>query len=458
MLLFFPLFSAVHPVALLLGVTAGILLPVGMMPLCYDFINGSTFIGVGRYHLPMAASGLLGALTLVLSLGTGSHPVSQAFALFGITFLGSLSAQVYAYVHNAVGLRFDQSGMALRLKSMFALCAGVLVAIGCAIVWDGSYDAVRTVVAICAVLALAGMATAYFATARAMPSFIRLEPRHKRRVREVYARFFAPLRVRAVRLLSTATLLLFAAAAFAAAALPTFVFSHRFGLKRGFKPAVLILSTLVWLTGIAVHAMQGKRKSGGVTAAAFAATAVAAAVCAAVVLVLGLPTVYTAIVLYTLLALVGVALGMGLSTQSRSEPYAARLADCTPGRYACLRNCIATAGIAVGSALACATFLLAKNASGKTAAVVCCAVLGALLLAAALVGFAAQADRLWSAPVGDARVRTEKETAKLRSAENEGAEQIDATQSEVSARENGDAEQNGTVIQARDGATEESGA
>ncbi|MDE6397727.1 MAG: hypothetical protein K2L51_00235 [Clostridiales bacterium] len=397
LLQFLALFAHVNMWSLLIGVTAGLALPVFVMPLCYDWINGNTAIVTGRYHLPMAIAGFAGALASVLMLGVGAtHAVAQAFAVAGLAFLYSSAMQIYMYAYYAVGQRFDPSGTALRYKSAVSLAAVAVAAILVLVFFDGSREGVRAVTATAGIAAVFGTLAAYFSTVRSMPAFIRLEPRHKRGVKEIYARFVAPLRRRAVKLLAVSTFLLSAATAFLASGAPLCVFGYVFGISRGVKPAVLVTGGLIAVAGALAQGAHGKRKSGGGAAIALASVLLALAAGVAVILYLSVPQLYKAIVLFAFAAAAGVTLGLMFAGESRNKAYVTRLVDCTPGKYYCLRNGIVALGGAVGLALSCAMRIVAEYIGGRVAAIALCALFGALVLASALCGRVGHADKLWS--------------------------------------------------------------
>ena len=397
LLQFLALFARINEWALLIGITVGLALPVFVMPLCYDGINGNTAIGTGRYHLPMAIAGFAGALAFVLMLGVGAtHAAAQAFALAGLSFLYSAAMQIFLYAYYAVGQRFDPSGAALRYKSAVSLSAVTVAALLVLLFFDGSRDGVRAVTATAGIAAVLGTLAAYFSTVRSMPAFIRLEPRHKRGMKEIYARFVAPLRRRAVKLLAISTFLLSAAPAFFASGAPLCVFGYVFGISRGVKPAVLVTGGLIAVAGALAHSAHGKRKSGGAAAIALAAAILALSAGVAVALYFSVPQLYKAIALFAFAAAAGVTLGLMFAGESRNKAYVIRLVDCTPGKYYCLRNGIMTLGGCAGLALTCAMRIVAEYIGGRVAAVSLCAVFGALTLAAALCGRVGHADKLWA--------------------------------------------------------------
>lgn len=397
LLLFLPEFAHVHAVALLLASLFGIGLPVLLMPLCYALVNGNTAISTGRYHVTLSVSGLLTSFVFVLLLSVGkTHPVLQAFALFGLLFVFSLGMQTYRYVYFSVGLRFDQSSNARRIGNAFTLVSVSIAALAVLLLWDGTRDAVRAVAALSALVTVLCVLLAYFSTVKSMPSFIRLEPRHKRSLRENYARFLSPLQSRAVQLLAIATFLVCAGAAFAAITVPAELFGYMLGMQKGYKPSLLMIAVLVAPVGILVsHMSVRKPKSGGTAAVALSSAQLAAAAVVAVAVCTPIGKVWEATALFAFAGLSCVTLGVMFAGEERNKEYAAHLTDCTPGKFYCLRNCIATLGMAFGTALSCAVRLLSENIGGKAAAVTVCSVFSALVFAGALCARTGHANKLW---------------------------------------------------------------
>ncbi len=389
-LLFLPAFriAGVNEIAVFVASAIGIALPAAIMPLVYAFINGSTLISTGRYHIPMAVSGLLSSLTFVLLLAVGkSHPVAQGFALFGLTFAFSLSMQIFLYAYYSVGRRLDSGGAALRMKSAFHSAAVALAALMILWLWDGTRDSIRAIVCFAALVAVISLLVAYMSTAVNMPAFIRLEPRHKRKVGASYTRFFAPLSNKKVRRFSVATLLGCAAFFLAAAAIPVCVFSYVFGPGNGYKISVLVMAVLVMAGFIGITRMT-RRKSKKFGAAVSIALACLQLVCSAgmaVVVWLRVPEAVLTGVTIAYAAVSGILVGALFADESGSKEYAMQHACCTPGKYYCLRNCIATFGLAVGAGLTGIVNIAANHFDDRVALVVGCGLFAVAALASAVV-------------------------------------------------------------------------
>ena len=398
LLLFLSEFAAVHEASLLVGCVAGTLAAVSVMPLLYAFINGNTAIATGRYHVALVVSGLVSALAFVLFLGVGGHPVAQAFALFGLTFLFLTGIQVFAYTYFSVGLRFDPGGAALKYKSAFSLGAVALVAVAVAVFMDGSRDGVRAVAAISGIGSVLGVVAAYFSSVQSMPAYLRLEPRHRRKIKQTYLRFVSPLRNGAVRRLSGAAFLLSAGAALAAATVPLFVFADTLGMNRGYKPVVLVMAGLIAAVGAATRLLRIRRKQSRNAVIVLAGVQLAAAAIVSVMLYVPVPSVYKTVAAYAFAALAGVTLGLMFSGESRNNEYAASLSGCSPGRFYCLRNCITVLGFSFGIVLATVGRILWAHVGRVPATVSACAVYAVFILAAALLERLGHADKWWTAP------------------------------------------------------------
>ena len=387
LLLFSVEFVNVHPVALMAGSAAGIGLPVLIMPLCYAFVNGNTAIATGRYHLPMAVAGLLSALSYVMLLGIDAgNAVGQGFALAGLLFLHSLSTQIYLYAYYSIGQRFDQSGNATALRGIFTLLTAITAAVLVTFMYDGSLYSVAAITAVAAVISVAGIVAVYFGTVRAMPGFIRLEPKHKRSVKENYSRFVSPLRTRPVLMFSIAAFLTCAAVGFAASALPSAVYFYAFGLVKGFKPAVLVAGALIVPMGVFIYKACRHRPKACANAAV-TLSAVQTALAAAVSVVFFVPAheAIKALALYLFAALAGVAMGASVASGWHSNEYGERLSGCTSGRYYCLHNCVSALGFALGLSLTPAADIISSGAGEAAGATVSCCVYAAILLIGAVV-------------------------------------------------------------------------
>ncbi len=398
LVLFLPWFrsAGIHEISLLVGAVTGIALPVLIMPLCYAFVNGNTAIATGRYHLPMTAAGLVGSLSFVLLLGVGDiHPVAQAFAVFGLLFAYSFCMQTFRYTYFSVGQRFDSSGKATAVKNVCSCFAVFLAALLVIFLTDGTRDAVRSVVAFAAVVSVCVTVTVYLTTAHAMPSFIRLEPRHKRRLRETYRRFVSPLSDGTVRLFATAAFLVCAGGALAASTVPACVFTYAFGIGKGYKPAVLVMAALVAPVSAAVAALSRKKgeKIGGNLSVAFSSVQLALGAGVCVFLYLPIGNVYKAIVLFSFSVLLGISLGAAFACENAGKGYAAALVRCTPGKYGCLHNCIAALGIAFGLGLSSAVNIVWVHVGEQVAATVACVAYVVLLFVGAVLHRAGYADK-----------------------------------------------------------------
>ncbi len=426
LLLFLQSYAAVHGAVLATGAALGLALPVLIMPLFYALVNGNTAIGTGRYHLPLVISGLAGALAFVLLAGVGKgNAGAQTAALLGLAFLFSSARQIFWYTYFSIGQRFDRTDAVQKYRGVFSLCAVFAASVLSVLLADVSRDGVRAVTAVAGIIAALGVLTVYFGTVHAMPSFIRLEPYHKRSLKETYRRFVSPLKNRAVRLFAVAALFTSAGASFAAAALPAGVFGGLLGITRGFKPAVLVAAIAMTAAGVYGVTGTGGRKTGDVTLIALTAVLAAAAAAAAVAVCLPVPQVVSAAALFVLAALAGITLGTNLSCELRGKPYAARLCGCTLGRYACLHRCVVTVGMAAGVALAAAVRAVITHLGLKTGCVAAFAVFALLLLAAALVRRAGQADKFW-------RKQDEEQAARAALTESVALESVPAEEEQCS--------------------------
>ncbi len=352
-LLFLSEFAHLNSIALTVGVVVGAALPVLIMPIAYALINGNTAISTGRYHLSMAAAGLIAVISYVLLLGVGGiSAVGQAFALIGLLFIHSLSMQIFMYTSFAVGSRFDRTGAANSCFELFSLCS-VAIAVILLLLFGGTRDSVRELTALAGIVSLAGIAAAYFSTVRNMPNFIRLEPKHKRSLKENYRIFVSPLKSRTVVRLIVALFLLCAGISMAAATLPEYVFKSQFGLSGGFKPSVLVAAALAVTVGICVNKMSVKSvlKSGQNITLAFAAVMLALAAAVTVISFIPIAFAIKAVVLFTFAAVFGATVGAAITSMSKNRDYAVNLSGCSTGRYTCMRNCVVTLGFALGLGL-----------------------------------------------------------------------------------------------------------
>lgn len=415
-LLFLPWFRAsdVDEVALPIAVALGIILPAFLMPQVYAFINGSTAISTGRYHLPMAASGVLASLVFVILLGVGkTNAVAQGFALFGLTFAYSLSMQVFSYTYFSIGQRLDSGGTGHKSRNVFGMLSIIIAAVMMLFMMNGSRNSIRNVVSLAAIIALAACFMVYMATASAMPAFIRVEPHRKRSIKENYARFLAPLGNKAVKVLMTATLLVCTGVSFAAATVPTCVFLPVFDIDKGYKPAVIVMAAVIMLSGVGFAQLARKkgRKTCAAVSVVFAALQFlcAAAVIAAIHLPLNAPV--KAAILYAYAAVSGMTLGSVMSGESTAKDFIAEIAVCTPGKYHCLRNCVGAAGFALGLALAGVVNILSANIGEKIAVIVSCAVCSAVILAGAIVSRVGCSERFYVR--SNKNVSCKKETAEV---------------------------------------------
>lgn len=389
LLLFLPLFSSAHVngSAVLIASFIGLALPCAAMPIVYGLINGSTLISVGRYHLPMIVSGLLGSLSFVLMLGLGAvHPVLEAFAVFGLSFAFSLFMQIYSFCYFSVGRRLDAGGVALRARSVCNSVAMLVTAAVTMTIISPSRDSVRAAVAFAAIVSVVACVVTYMTTADFMPSFIRLEPRHKRGIRESYRRFFAPLSYRCVRVFGWATLTGGIAFFVGAAALPVTLFGAVSGFDYGYRLSVAVMAVTVTVVSVILGRLvsRGGGRRCAVVALAAAGMQIAAGAAVAVLLCLSL-TLPTYIAAGAFLATVGVSVGASFAAESGAKEHKAVKGVDSPGRYHCLRNIIATLGFALGAAFTVAVSLISQHMGVNAAAVTAVAVYAVFALVSAVM-------------------------------------------------------------------------
>ena len=394
--------AEINELALMLAMLFGLALPALTMPLLYALINGSTRITTGRYHIPLALSALAASLACVTMLGVGGKNAPlQAFLLIGLLFVFSLCAQIYNYCYFSIGVRLDPSGRALKVKSACSAASILIAAVAVLFLHDGTLSGVRATFAAAGIVGVIAGAVVYASTVMSMPAFIRIEPRHKRPLREHYARFVAPLKSGTIVVFVAATFSLCVALALGAAAIPMYVFEYALDFSKGMQIHTLIVTALIAVCGVVISFVvkkYGERVGVRISFISVIVQTVAAIVCAALICAPVAQSAQTA-VLTIFAASMGLAIGSALCSESRAKEYAAQKVACTPGRYCCLRNCVAALGFGVGAAMAAVVGISSTHLGGNTAAALGCALYAAFLLASVLllcVGYYERSRRIES--------------------------------------------------------------
>lgn len=378
----------INEIALMLAMLFGLTFPVVLMPLMYALINGSTRISMGRYHLPLAISALTASLACVTMLGVGGKNAPlQAFLLIGLLFVFSLCSQIYNYCYFSIGVRLDPSGKALKIRSACSVVSILLAAVAVLILHDGSLDGVRAVFAVAAIVAVIACGVVYASTVQSMPSFIRVEPHHKRTLREHYSRFVSPLKNGTVMVFTAATFSLCVAIALGAAAIPMYVFDCSLTFSRGMQIPTLIVSALIAVCGVVISFTVKKHGTRVGVRISFVSAIVQSvmAVLSAVLICVPVGAIVRTAALFAFAASMGVGLGSALCSESSAKDFASQKVACTPGKYCCLRNCVAAFGLGVGASMAAVVGISANHLGGNVAAVLGCVLYAAFSLAAVLL-------------------------------------------------------------------------
>lgn len=384
LLSFVTLFSHTDTLVLLVSSTVGIGLSVFLMPLCYAFINGNTSIATGRYHLYMIVSGLISAMSFMLMLGADGGKVAQGFFIGGFTFLYALSVQVYSYCCYAAGKRFDGSGLSLFYRFVFSLVSIVIAALAVCLFYGGTRFSMGESAAVCAIISLAGVAAAYFSTVKAMPCFIRLEPRHKRSFKLKFLRFTAPLKNRAVLLFCVAGFLLAAGITVSAAAIPIYAFSYVFGFGGIYKAVVTSASGIIAASGAFAAFKIKSGKKNCIASVVLSSVMLACAAVISVFLFTGISAKIILCLTYAFAAVSAVSIGFTLAAVESSKAYVCKHSYCTAGKYHTLFNCALSVGAALGVALVGMVSLFAENLSAAVAAAVAVSAGAAFVLTGAV--------------------------------------------------------------------------
>ncbi len=359
-------FVPVHPL-LLLCVSAGLLLSVACMPIAYLLINGNTLIAPGRYHLPLMLSHFAVALALVgiAYVGAKSTPL-QAVALTLHSLVLSLGLQAGSYAYLSIGRRgvpAEQKDKVFARVKVFATLSFALAALGIALL-PHDKDGVQDVLTLAAIAVCASLVSVYLSSVKHMARFMRVEPFHRRSVRESFCRFFAPFSSHVRTRLLCASLVC-AALTVLLCAYPAFCGAGRFKLCVGTLCAAAVVSALPLL--------QNRDAQEAV-----ALGASIAAVCG-VTLGLVLPLLLPHAAAKAVSSVAGATLGgFSLGACLPCVLRAAQNSGVTEGRSGALLGCFITLGTAVGIAFA----ALLWYGQGKNAQIaqVCFAVAFAVLL------------------------------------------------------------------------------
>lgn len=169
-------------------------LPIAAMPLLYELINGSPFIALGRYHLPLALSslGLAVFSALMFNVSASWSFAGKVSALFFAVMFATLFLLISNYVRASMETRLcGEDDKTMRIIRSIFFTAGVAGFILCfTLVYDGTIASLSDFSFIASVVVMASGACAYFSTQSLMPMFIRVEPPRKRDIKTKYKRFF----------------------------------------------------------------------------------------------------------------------------------------------------------------------------------------------------------------------------------------------------------------------------
>lgn len=345
-------YALAHPL-LLLCVSAGLLLGAACMPFAYLLINGNTLIAPGRYHLPLVISLLAAALALVGIAYPGAKRVAlQAVALTLHSLVLSLGLQAGSYAYISIGRRgmpTEQKDRTFALVKVFATLSLALAALGIVLL-PHTGDGVQNGLTLAAVVVCAALVSVYLSSVKHMARFMRVEPFHRRPLRESFRRFFAPFSSGA------RTSLLCAALVCAALALSLCAYPVLFGAGR-FK---LCVGTLCAAAAVSALPLLQNR-------AAQESVALGASIAAAcgVLLSTVLPHVLPFAAAKAVSSVAGATLGgFALGACMPCVLRAGQNTGVTEGRSGALLGCFITLGSAVGIALAALLFYAqGKNAS-----------------------------------------------------------------------------------------------
>lgn len=194
--LFFPYVSALEiPVYFLLPVCLlAAVIPVAVMPLLYEIINGSTFIAVGRYHIPLVCSslGLSVFSALLFNIPLEWSFGARVSALFFSLMLSLVFLLVFQYVRGSMAYRLcPRSDKTMRIVKYACFAFGIAVfVLGFVFIYDGSLKSVGNIAFLSGALIAASGVSMYFSTQSKMPSFIRIDPSRKRNIKTIYKRFY----------------------------------------------------------------------------------------------------------------------------------------------------------------------------------------------------------------------------------------------------------------------------
>ncbi len=168
--------------------------PLAVMPLIYELINGSPFISLGRYHIPLALSslGLAVFSALMFNVSVSWNFAGKVSALFFSVMFSVLFLLINNYVRASMETRLcgENDKRMRNIRSIF-FTVGVAAFILCfTLIYDGSVESLSGFSFISAIIVMAAGACAYFSTQSLMPMFIRIEPPRKRDIKTKYKRFF----------------------------------------------------------------------------------------------------------------------------------------------------------------------------------------------------------------------------------------------------------------------------
>ena len=168
--------------------------PLAVMPLLYELINGSPFVSLGRYHVPLALSaiGLAFFSALLFNISPDWNFAGKVSALFFSLLFSVLFLLINKYVRASMESRLcDPSDKLMRNISNIFFAVGIAgFILGFTLIYDGSLKSLSDFSFFSSIVVLVSGASAYFSTQSRMPAFIRVEPPRKRTLKTKYKRFF----------------------------------------------------------------------------------------------------------------------------------------------------------------------------------------------------------------------------------------------------------------------------
>lgn len=168
-----------------------LLLPLALMPLLYDIINGSPLISLGKYHIPFLISIFLAAISCASVFNTvGMGLVASTIVVFIGLFVFVLSALIFEYSYFSIGVRmFFQSGQG-KLGFIPRAVGAAIVVLLATIFKEMNFLAYSNISYILGAIIIVVAVLVYLSTFYAMPKFIRVEPPKKRPICDKYKFFY----------------------------------------------------------------------------------------------------------------------------------------------------------------------------------------------------------------------------------------------------------------------------